>query len=329
MSRLASVIVPNYNHARFLPQRIESVLNQTVRDIEVILLDDCSTDESREVLSAYAAKDDRVRTHFNETNSGSTFRQWDLGVSLARGEYVWIAESDDWTESELLATLVSMLDSHPDMSLAFCNSIMHFGDAEDPVGYTDFIATRYPEISRMLAEDFVMPGERFVAEALHRVNAIPNASAVVFRKRDYDTVGGAPRDMRLIGDWVTYARLCERHAIGYSAQPLNHNRIHGRTVRMTVGLTFPSVDEVYRLWKDLRRRFDIPRHQIALANREYFDEWSERVWLRNALPAFVTACRGAGVDPRLPWRVVRHLCGRVAGKIGVLAKAPKEDEGRA
>src|SRR5260370_20691240 len=93
-----SVIIPNYNHARYLRQRIESVLRQTYQDFEVILLDDCSTDDSRSILSSYAG-DSRVRMEFNEVNSGSTFKQWNKGVRLARVEYVWIAESDDYADN--------------------------------------------------------------------------------------------------------------------------------------------------------------------------------------------------------------------------------------
>src|SRR5882762_3314790 len=63
-----SVIIPNYNHARFLRQRVESVLAQTYQDFEVILLDDCSTDDSRSILSEYAA-DPRVRIELNDKNS--------------------------------------------------------------------------------------------------------------------------------------------------------------------------------------------------------------------------------------------------------------------
>jgi cellulose synthase/poly-beta-1,6-N-acetylglucosamine synthase-like glycosyltransferase len=88
-----SVIIPNYNHARYLRQRIESVVGQTYQDFEVILLDDCSTDESRSIIDEYA-RDPRVRIEFNQKNSGNTFKQWNKGVKLARGEYVWVAESD-------------------------------------------------------------------------------------------------------------------------------------------------------------------------------------------------------------------------------------------
>src|SRR5437899_5669846 len=99
-----SVIVPNYNHARYLRKRIETVLAQTYQDFEVILLDDGSTDESREILSSYASGS-RVRAEFNERNSGPPFKQWNKGVGLAQGKYVWIAESDDYADPTVLERL--------------------------------------------------------------------------------------------------------------------------------------------------------------------------------------------------------------------------------
>src|SRR5208282_2627995 len=110
-----SVVVPNYNHARFLRRRVESILQQTFRDFELILLDDCSTDDSRSILSEYA-DDPRVRIEFNEKNSGSTFKQWNKGVRLARGEYVWIAESDDYAGERFLERLVDVLQKESDVA---------------------------------------------------------------------------------------------------------------------------------------------------------------------------------------------------------------------
>src|SRR5258708_2534765 len=96
----ASVIIPNYNHARYLRKRIDSVVGQTYQNFELILMDDCSTDESRSILSEYV-KDPRVRIELNEKNSGSTFKQWNKGVALARGQYVWVAESDDYADKRM------------------------------------------------------------------------------------------------------------------------------------------------------------------------------------------------------------------------------------
>src|ERR1035438_3657642 len=116
-----SIVVPNYNHARFLRRRIESVLRQTFQDFDLILLDDCSTDDSRSILSKYA-DDPRVKIEFNEVNSGSSFKQWNKGVGLARGEYVWIAESDDYADERLLEKLVARLDSDASVVFSYCRS---------------------------------------------------------------------------------------------------------------------------------------------------------------------------------------------------------------
>lgn len=80
---LVSVIVPNYNHARFLEERMESVLGQTYQNIEVIILDDCSTDNSREVIEKYRNNPKVAKIVYNDANSGSPFRQWKKGMELA------------------------------------------------------------------------------------------------------------------------------------------------------------------------------------------------------------------------------------------------------
>src|SRR5713226_5897350 len=116
-----SVIIPNYNHARFLRKRIESVLEQTYQDFELILLDDYSTDESRTILEQYSS-DPRVRIEFNSANSGSPFKQWNKGVRLACGKYIWIAESDDYADERLLERLVAVLKADPQISFAYCRS---------------------------------------------------------------------------------------------------------------------------------------------------------------------------------------------------------------
>ena len=93
-----SVIIPNYRHALYLKERIDSVLEQTYRDFEVIILDDCSPDDSREIIETYRTREKIAHIVYNERNSGSTFMQWQKGFDLAQGEYIWIAESDDFAD---------------------------------------------------------------------------------------------------------------------------------------------------------------------------------------------------------------------------------------
>src|SRR5580700_8971166 len=122
-----SVVVPNYNHARFLRQRLDSILAQSFQDFELILLDDCSSDESRTILEQYAL-DARARLEFNEVNSGSPFKQWNKGVRLTCGEYVWIAESDDYAGEGLLERLIAVLDAGPQVVFVNCRSWRVYAD---------------------------------------------------------------------------------------------------------------------------------------------------------------------------------------------------------
>jgi glycosyltransferase involved in cell wall biosynthesis len=102
MTPLLAVIIPNYNHAPYLEQRIESVLKQTFQDMEVIILDDCSTDNSKNIIERYRNHPKVSTVLYNKVNSGNTFKQWKKGIEQARGTWIWIAESDDWCEPTFL-----------------------------------------------------------------------------------------------------------------------------------------------------------------------------------------------------------------------------------
>lgn len=222
-----SVIIPNYNHARYLRQRIESVLQQTYRDFELILLDDCSADESRSILSEYAG-DSRVRIEFNEINSGSAFKQWNKGVRLARGEYVWIAESDDYADARFLERLVAVLETEPKITFVYCRSWRIDADGR-PSGFVD---PEFPDdIRSRWSADYCADGSAECRDYMTHCNTVPNASAVLFRKTDYERVGGTDEILCLCGDWKLWAAMALTGKVVYLAEPLNYYRFHDASVR--------------------------------------------------------------------------------------------------
>ena len=222
-----SVIVPNYNHARFLQKRIDSILAQTFQEFELILLDDCSTDDSRSICSQFA-QDARVRIEFNDANSGSTFKQWNKGVRLARGKYVWIAESDDYASDRLLERLVQILDQDPDVTLAYCQSWRVSADGKLN-GFADFYLD-YLDARRWKA-DFCVSGAEECQSYLVSSNTVPNASAVVFRRAVYESVGGADESFRFCGDWKLWVSMALQGKMAYLSEPLNYYRTHDSSVR--------------------------------------------------------------------------------------------------
>ncbi len=222
-----SVIVPNYNHARYLRRRIDSILAQTYSDFELILLDDCSTDDSQSIIRKYQ-NDPRVRIEFNEKNSGSTFKQWNKGVGRARGKYVWIAESDDYADEHLLERLVSRLDSEKNAVLCYCRSWRVSPDG-DVGGFLDVSGSNLdPD---RWTSDFVVNGREECRKYLAQRNSIPNASAVVFRRDIYERVDGADEKLRLCGDWKLWSAMALAGEIAYIAEPLNYFRFHDSSVR--------------------------------------------------------------------------------------------------
>lgn len=236
-----SVIVPNYNHARYLPKRIESILRQTYQDFELVLLDDCSADDSCAVLSQYAS-DPRVRLEFNETNSDSTFRQWNKGARLARGKYVWIAESDDYAGAKLLERLVSPLDADPEVAFAYCRSWRVLNEDGNLRGFADSYVD--PAHSRWQS-DFCVDGREECADYFTRGTPVPNTSAVVFRREAYDRVGGADENLRICGDWKLWAAMALTGKVAYVSEPLNYYRTHDATVRNAIWGKRHSLDARY------------------------------------------------------------------------------------
>ncbi len=106
---MISVIVPVYNASAQLPRCIESILKQTYQDFELLLMDDGSSDPSFEICRAYEARDSRVHAYTHENRGVSATRNW--GLSVAKGQYVEFADSDDYLREDALETLLTALEA--------------------------------------------------------------------------------------------------------------------------------------------------------------------------------------------------------------------------
>jgi hypothetical protein len=266
---LVSVVVPNYNHARFLPRRIETILAQSCRDFELILLDDCSTDDSRSILRQYSS-DPRVRLDFNEANSGSTFKQWNRGVRLAQGKYVWIAESDDYADQHLLETLLVPLEHDEAVSFAYCRS-WRVTDDNRVDGLGDwYLELLDPELWK---SDFCVDGREHCRKYFARMAVVCNAGAAVFRRSLYDAVGGADEALRLCGDWKFWAAMALRGKVAFSGRRLNYFRYHPSNVRTMSARDAVDVIEKLRVMRWILDRTDPDESDLRSARREASNLW--------------------------------------------------------
>lgn len=197
---MVSVIIPNYNHERYLRERIDSVLAQTFDDFEVIILDDCSPDNSRDVIEFYRSHPKVSHIVYNDTNSGSTFRQWHKGFDLAQGEWIWIAESDDVAHPDFLNRLMKAVDNDPEVVLA-ASGITFIDENSHPTGNITISGSRHPRR---------YSSKGFIRENMLLGNHLLNASSAIFRK---DVAKSLPQDytqMRSSGDYLFWLELASR-----------------------------------------------------------------------------------------------------------------------
>ena len=223
-----TVIVPNYNHERYLAQRVNSILNQTYQDFEIILLDDASNDGSAAVLLGFQDHPKVQRVVINGANSGSPFKQWNKGLEFARGEYVWIAESDDYADPDFLKILVSRLDAHQEAGVAYSLSYKVDADSKKFGSTADW--TAHLGVERWAA-DYVCTGAEECTKYMVFRCIIPNVSCAVFRRQALEDAGRADDSMRYCGDYSTYVRVMKNAGVLFVAQHLNYFRFSSASVR--------------------------------------------------------------------------------------------------
>jgi glycosyltransferase involved in cell wall biosynthesis len=226
---LVSVIVPNYNHYNYLIQRLNCIFNQTYSNFEVILLDDCSSDKSREILLEYAKNPKVSHCVFNIVNSGNTFIQWNKGIELAKGDYIWIAESDDFCELNFLEELIQPVMQNSEINLVYCQS----NRADETSKVTGNWLKHTDNLdAELFLTSFVMNGNEFIERFLIYKNVIPNASGVLFRKDYAVQLGILDMDplIKTCGDWLFYLKLITNNKVAYVNKSLNNFRYHSQSV---------------------------------------------------------------------------------------------------
>lgn len=216
-----SVIVPNYNHAPYLKERIDSILNQeNLPAMELILLDDCSTDRSRDILESYRSEPKVSHIIYNKENSGTTFAQWKRGLELARGEYVWIAESDDTMAPDFLSRMVGLLDANPNAVMAFCGSRII-----DSMG-NEIPGADWDRFGKDDGRTIVYNSHDFIKHKLLRNCMVYNASMVLFRRSAMPAITDRHLGMRLCGDWLFWQEMARKGDVVHVCEKLNGFRQH-------------------------------------------------------------------------------------------------------
>jgi len=224
-----SVIIPNYNYAKYLRKRIESILSQTYPVFEIIILDDYSTDKSLEIISEYENKFPlRIKSIRNEKNSGNVFEQWSKGIKNAKGDYIWIAEADDLSETIFLEEIMKKMSLDENIVMGYTQSkiINEKGKVteENYLPYTDKIDTIW-------RTDYIADGKEEIEKRLSIKNTVLNVSAAVFKNKNLLEKLENAKKYNAAGDWRFYVDLLkDKGMILFIADSLNLHRRHTNSV---------------------------------------------------------------------------------------------------
>ncbi len=216
---MVSVIVPNYNHSKYLRQRIDSIINQTFQDFELILLDDKSSDNSVEILQSYSTNEHVSAIIANEENSGNTFNQWERGLSVAKGRYIWIAESDDAADIHFLERTVA--EAEKDETIVICQAGANLIDENSkPLNGSSWDHWRKQDLGKTTVYD----GKSFCENYMVYTNVLYNASGILFRRSVVTEIPNFVKQYRVCGDWVFWFHVAMQGKVAILHEKLNYYR---------------------------------------------------------------------------------------------------------
>ena len=229
-----SVVVPCYRLGHLLADCVESILSQTYTDLEVLIMDDCSPDNTAEVAATLT--DPRVRYVRNDPNLGH-LKNYNRGLSLARGDYMWLISADDRLRRPYVAErFVKLLDARPDVGYVFC-PVMKFTSDGDTHVYGGHGV-----------RDVIFNGHDFL-RTLANGNAVPAPSGLV-RRSCYERISMFPLDMPFAGDWYLWSAFALFTNVAYLAEPMVGYRVHTGNMTLDFKKRVDALvqDELRVLW---------------------------------------------------------------------------------
>lgn len=229
---LVTALVPSYNHGRYIKERIESILNQTYDKIELIVIDDRSSDNSHEVISQLQRKHGFTYIR-NRENSGTPFSAWEKICDLATGDFIWVCESDDVAEPTLVEKAINALTANPNATLFYSSSHI-IDESSQVIGHTDSYFHEVWRESRW-DHDFTASGFAELVQYQIKGQTVPNMSSAIISASAF-RASFTPflKRLRLTGDWLFIGDVMRFGDVIYTHETLSRFRKHQVTSRVRV-----------------------------------------------------------------------------------------------
>lgn len=284
-----SVITATYNQGPYLAESIESALSQTGVSVEVIVIDDASTDDTATVLARYA---DRVRVIRLDKNCGGPAHPRNVGLRAAKGDYIAILDGDDVMFPGKLAEQVAFLDAHPDIGFV-CANFRNFGRGI-PDGGDEL--SRHPEFlaapKQKLGERWFRIPSAVAFETLIGDNFV-GVATVIFRREILAMVGLMDEGLRRSEDIEYWYRVARRYDFGYIDKVMAGRRLHGTNISASPAALAAKL-EIYRRQSEVPMSARARRMRRRMMSKVHFalgflDRQNGRRW--NAVGHFASSMR--------------------------------------
>lgn len=251
---VVTAIVPSYNHGQYIEKRILSILNQSYPNIDLIVIDDKSPDNSDAVIRSL--RDRYGFTYIRrEKNTGTPFSAWRYAAEEVKSEFIWICESDDFAEPDFAATGVDRLCQDAGAVLYYCNSHVVDSDGRVIGSTADYLRDNWQDAR--WERSFTAEGPSELADYQLRGMIVPNMSSAVIRASAFRKAwGGDLLKFRLTGDWLFIGRVLTMGRAVFDANAHSNFRKHAQTARERVKSAQSQAEFVmtkYRLHKLARK----------------------------------------------------------------------------
>jgi tetratricopeptide (TPR) repeat protein len=223
-----SFIIPCYKLAHFLGDCVNSILAQTYEDFEVIIMDDCSPDNTPQVAAGF--KDPRVIYVRNEPNLGNT-RNYNKGIEMARGRYIWLISADDCLRSpKVLERYVAHLEKNPQVGYVFCPAMtLRDGKEIEVEEWTSWPGD----------QDRILSGREVLKRST--INCPVCAPTGLARKECYTRISYFPLSLPRVGDFYLWSVFATVYDVGYFAEPMVYYRRHDTNMEITMEKDQPAM----------------------------------------------------------------------------------------
>lgn len=305
-----SIVIVNYNYARYLDERISTLLNQSYKDFELIIVDNGSTDNSVEVINQYIS-DTRVITRFYSEND-LPFKRWNEALDSARGEYFLITAADDSSYPTLLEKIVEKLDNHPSVGLSFSQS----WDIDDQGNQLRSWKEWTDDLDKgRWSKDFIDEGKNECQYLLFKCT-IPNPSAVLMRRSIFLAAGKFDINLRYLTDWMLWVKMLLISDIAFISEPLNNYRTHTGSL---TNLTKQSLEleERVQIINYLYNNIKAPAGTWQDVYNQTVGNWSTLI-VKGQIPFAISKKIYKilkSMDQNLNYRLARHLIKDIWEKI--------------